>query len=189
VHAARRLSPRLITDLLAWTGPQVVDTIDGTDPSAVAARVSWASDALVPAWLDSARELSERWIHRQQLLEAIGEPSDLRPDLALPVLDALRWAYPHRLRALPSRSGTAVRVAATGPTVELTWSLVADGRTWRFADAPIEATACLLATDEQLWRLLTNNLRPDEHGSVAATGDQRLVTTLVSTRAVIGVPK
>ena len=36
------------------------------------------------------RGLSEYWIHRQQLLQALGRPSDLRADLAAPVLDGLR---------------------------------------------------------------------------------------------------
>ncbi len=48
----------------------------------------------VPVWLDQARQLSEQWIHRQQLLQALGRRSDLRPDPAGPV----RWAYPYRLK-------------------------------------------------------------------------------------------
>ncbi len=52
----------------------------------------------VPVWLDQARQLSEQWIHRQQLLQALGRRSDLRPHLAGPVFDGLRWAYPCRLK-------------------------------------------------------------------------------------------
>jgi hypothetical protein len=40
------------------------------------AQVSWAGTSPVPVWLDQARELSERWIHRQQLLQALGRPSE-----------------------------------------------------------------------------------------------------------------
>jgi uncharacterized protein (TIGR03083 family) len=87
VHAARRLSPRLVTDLLAWTDSQISELITSQNPSAVSANVSWASTGSVPVWLDQARELSERWIHRQQILQALDRPSDLRVDLAEPVLD------------------------------------------------------------------------------------------------------
>jgi hypothetical protein len=52
------------------------------------ASVSWAGTGPVPVWLDQVREL---------LLDAVGRPSDLRADLAGPVLDGLRWAYPFRL--------------------------------------------------------------------------------------------
>jgi hypothetical protein len=82
VGASRRLSPRLISDLLQWTGPQIAGTFRREDPRARTASVSWAGPGPVPAWLDQARELSEYWIHRQQLLQGLGRPSDLRTDLA-----------------------------------------------------------------------------------------------------------
>jgi hypothetical protein len=52
--------------------------------------VSWAGHGPVPTWLDQARKLSEYWIHRLQILQALGRPSDLRADLAGRVLDGLR---------------------------------------------------------------------------------------------------
>jgi hypothetical protein len=78
------------------------------DPDAVTARVRWASPGLVPVWLDRRRELSEYWIHRQQLLAALGRPPDHRADVLDPVLDGLRWAYPYRLTAVPAEVGETV---------------------------------------------------------------------------------
>ena len=72
VQAARRLSPPLVTDLLAWSGPQVVAGLANQDPTAVKGSVSWAGPGPVPVWLDQLREVSEQWIHRQQLLQARG---------------------------------------------------------------------------------------------------------------------
>ncbi len=123
VHASRRLSPTLAVDLLRWLDRQVADTVAAQDPRAVAAGVSWASAAPVPVWLDHARELSERWIHRQQLLQALERPADLRPDLAEPVLDGLRWAYPYRLGSLRRPAGSRVVVTVTGPDVVVEWAL------------------------------------------------------------------
>ncbi|PZS25572.1 MAG: hypothetical protein DLM61_19800 [Pseudonocardiales bacterium] len=48
VHAARRLSPRLVIDLRGWSGPQVVDTLAGQDPARIERSVSWASPGPVP---------------------------------------------------------------------------------------------------------------------------------------------
>jgi hypothetical protein len=134
VHAARRLSPHLVTDLLEWTDSQVVDIVNAEDPSAPSARVSWASTHLVPVWLDHARELSERWIHRQQLLDAVGRPSDLRQDLADPVLDGLRWACPFRLDSHQRPGGANVEIRVAGPEVTCRWNLASDGTTWHFRD-------------------------------------------------------
>jgi hypothetical protein len=85
------------------------------DPMSPTANMSWASADPVPVWLDQARELSERWIHRQQILQALGRPSDLREDLAEPALEFLRWAYPFDsnqfgdARATPISSRSSVK--------------------------------------------------------------------------------
>ena len=189
VGASRRLSPRLITDLLRWTGPQIADTFRREDPRARTASVSWAGPGPVPAWLDQARELSEYWIHRQQLCQGLGRPSDLRADLAGPVLDGLRWAYPYRLAQAPSQPGDTVTLAVTGPVTE-TWHLVAAGTGWHFDDQPGTRTVASLAmSTEDAWRLLTNNLPAGRRSDLAASGDGAITGILFRTRAIIGEPK
>ncbi len=190
VGAARRLSPRLVTELLAWTDDQIADLIASQDPAAVTADVSWASTGPVPVWLDQLRELSERWIHRQQILEALDRPSDLRGDLAGPVLDGLRWAYPFRLRDRRRSPGSTVEIAVTGPEVRRAWHLVSDGTAWHYdRDRAGPTVARLQATTDQAWRLLTNNLHVGVHGDVVAQGDGEIVETLLRTRAIIGTPR
>jgi uncharacterized protein (TIGR03083 family) len=189
VHASRRLSPRLVVELLGWLGEQVDETLVEQDPSALTATVTWASSEPVPVWLDQARELSERWIHRQQLLQALGRPSDLRPDLAGPVLDGLRWAYPHRLDSARRPTGTTTAVTVAGLEVQARWILVSDGDAWRFRPSHDGRTAAeLQMSTEQAWRLLTNNFDPDLHGQLISAGDPELVDVLHRTRAIIGTP-
>lgn len=191
VRAARRLSPRIVADLLEWAGPQVAQTIRGEDPRARTAGVSWAGTEPAPAWLNHARELSEYWIHRQQLLQATGRPSDLRADLAGPVLDGLRWAYPFRLgqaTAAP-QPGDSVTISVAGP-VTVTWCLVATSVGWEYRAAPGTRTvATLELTTEQAWRLLTNNLPSADRSSITASGDATVLGILLQTRAIIGTPK
>jgi uncharacterized protein (TIGR03083 family) len=135
-HAARRLSPRLVYELLVWTDDQLVSLVEAQDPSAMYAHVSWASPYPVPVWLDHGRELSERWIHRQQLLEAVGRTSDLRDDVAGPVLDTIRWAYPYRLQLHHRPHGSIISVRIAGPASEYTWHLRSDGSSWTFDPSP-----------------------------------------------------
>jgi hypothetical protein len=86
VRAARRLSPRLVVELLEWTGPRLIDALGNEDLTVRSGRVSWAGPEVAPVWLDQLRELSEYWIHRQQLLESLGRPADLDPSLLRPIL-------------------------------------------------------------------------------------------------------
>ena len=52
VHAACRLSPRLVTEILQWTDTPVADLVEHQDPNEVTAHVSWAGDEPVPIWVD-----------------------------------------------------------------------------------------------------------------------------------------
>jgi uncharacterized protein (TIGR03083 family) len=188
VHAARRISPRLAVELLDWLGDLVADTFAAQDPGSWTAHVSWASDSPVPIWLNQARELTERWIHRQQFHEAVGRPTDLAEDLAGPVLDALRWAYPYRLET----SGIAdddVDIEIAEP-LHRTWRLTNRGGGWGFTDqTDAPAGTALVMTAEQAWRLLTNNYRTEAHGPLRSSGDPAVIDVLFKTRAIIGAPK
>lgn len=86
VSATRRISPRLLTDLLRFTGLQVCDFFASLDPFALGGPVSWAGPEPAPVWRDLAREYSERWYHQAQIREAVGAP---------PLLDAFARARPH----------------------------------------------------------------------------------------------
>lgn len=188
VRAARRLSPRVVVDLLAWSGPQLVDMFGHEDPAARLAHVSWAGPDPLPLWLNQLRELSEYWIHRQQLLQALGLPADLRPDLVGPVLDGLRWAYPFRLGEVPVAFGDTVVITIDGPYAA-TWSLVAAESGWVFSDGPgARVVATLSMTTDQAWRLLTNNLPAADRAQLAASGDRRILDAVLRTRAIIGAP-
>jgi uncharacterized protein (TIGR03083 family) len=189
VRATRRLSPRIAAGLLRWAGPQIAAAFRREDPHARTALVSWAGPAPVPKWLDQARELSEYWIHRQQILQALSRPSDLRADLAEPVLDGLRWAYPHRLAQARAQPGDTVAITVTGP-VTLTWRLIATASGWEFGDQPgPRVVASLTMTTEQAWRLLTNNLPAAGKAPLPASGDTPIISILLQTRAIIGTPK
>jgi uncharacterized protein (TIGR03083 family) len=188
VVAARRTSPLLAIELLEWLGERVAAALEVADPREVSASVEWAGREPVPVWLDHARELSERWIHRQQLLEAVGRGSDLRPDLAGPVLDALRWAFPYRLADVRREDGVVARVRIVDATLARDWCFVSGATGWEPADEAREPIATVEVSAEQAWRLLTNNLRPSAHGPVACSGDDDVLAALTSTRAIIGMP-
>ena len=185
VDASRRVSPRLVVELLGWLGPHVASAFEQLDLLAVEADVSWASDRPVPQWLEAARELSEYWIHRQQLLDALGQPPDLRADLLGPLLDALRWAYPYRLASIDASSGSTVRIDVTGAVERRWW--IARGDRWEFAEeAAGDVVAAARLDADEAWRLLTNNLPPD--AALDITGAPAIVDVLRRTRAIIGSP-
>jgi hypothetical protein len=187
-EAARRLSPRVVIDLLAWSAPQLVDMFEDQDPTACLAHVSWAGPDPLPVWLNQLRELSEYWIHRQQLLQALDLPADLRSDLVGPILEGLRWAYAFRLGKVPAAFGDTVVITITGPYAA-TWHLVATESGWDFPTMPgTKVVASLSLTTDQAWRLLSNNLSAAEQAQLPASGDPRILEVILRTRAIIGSP-
>jgi uncharacterized protein (TIGR03083 family) len=190
VSAARRLSPKLLIELLEWTTQRFDEAMDAQDPASVTAHVSWAGAGPVPVWLDHARELTEKWIHRQQILEALGRPSDLRPDLGLPVLEALRWAYPYRLGRHRRERGAFVEIEIIDDLLGQHRQLVSSGDSWAFNGAsPTVKIASMSLSGDQAWRLLTNNYDEGRDGDLETAGDPEIVETLKRTRAIIGTPK
>lgn len=188
VRAARRLSPQLVVELLEWTGLRLVAVLGTEDLSERTARVSWAGSAPAPRWLDQLRELSEYWIHRQQLLEAVGRPVDLDPTLLRPILLGLRWALPYRLSRAELPPDGAVQVTVGEPLNER-WTLAISNGEWDFVDvAPDHVIAEASLTADAAWRLLTNNLREDSR-LLDVRGDETAVKVILSTRAIIGRPK
>jgi len=72
--AARRMSPRLLRELMACTAPEVEAHFVVADPEAMGVPVSWAGPDPAPAWLDIAREFTERWRRQQQIRGATALP-------------------------------------------------------------------------------------------------------------------
>ncbi len=89
----------------------------------------------------------------------------------------------------PAQTGSGVRIEFDDPSISGTWLVVRHDDGWRFGDTADDVIAGMRATTDQLWRLLTNNHRPGEHGPVELTGDAAIGRTLLLTRSIIGEPK
>jgi hypothetical protein len=152
------------------------------------AQVQWAGNEPSPIWLNQVRELSEFWIHRQQLLDALGHEPDLRSDVLGPIFDGLRWAYPYRLSSRIRPPGDTVTIEISG-SVDRTWHLIAQERDWTFAATPRNSVATIAMSTDEAWRLLTNNLSPERRSSLFSSGDEALLQVVYNTRAILGTPK
>ena len=76
VEASRRLSPRMLTDLLEKGSRDLADWFENLPLEAPALfGVSWAGEQVSEGWFDVGREFTELWHHQQQIRLAVNAPS------------------------------------------------------------------------------------------------------------------
>jgi uncharacterized protein (TIGR03083 family) len=186
VRATRRVSPRLLCDLLRLTGTQACEYFQSLDPYAPGAPVSWADPDPAPVWLDLAREYTERWHHQQHIRDAVGKPGFKEPRFFAPVLDAFVRALPHTYRKVSAADGTVVTLTIAGPSGGQ-WLLLREDAGWNlYLGAHRKPAALVLLEQEVAWRVFTKGLSVEEvRARAVIVGDQVLGLHMLDTVSII----
>ena len=187
VAVARRLSPRVIVDLLDGTGPQIAALFASLDPFGPAHfAVSWAGEEHSENWFDVGRDYTERWLHQQQIRVAVGAPGLLERRWLHPVLDLFVRSLPHTYRAVQREDGAAVAVEVTGDAGGR-WTLLRVDGEWRLYEGDLpESAATVRMTADTAWRLFSRALKTDaDKAQVAISGDHTLGAGVLDALGVI----
>ena len=176
-----RLSPRQLLQHLQLASAEFCAFHTALDPAAPAAfPVSWAGESQSTNAFDTARELTERWHHQQQIRLATNNPNLAH---AVPVLDTLLRALPHRYRAVDAPAGTTLQIETAGAV----WALCKQDH-WHLSAAasPSPHTTIHIPT-EIAWRLFTKGISPEAaRAQSRIDGDTQLSEPFFSTLAIIG---
>lgn len=162
VQATKRLSPRLLTDLIEWVEPQLAEHFSSLDPWGEALfSVAWAGEASSTVWFDIARELTERWHHQQQIRLAVAAPPLTDPETSEAIFDTFLRALPHRYREVSAPEGASVVFAIRGAAT-YSYTLQREAGSWRLLKGAEPNLSARIDLDEQdAWLLLTKGLRGD----------------------------
>jgi uncharacterized protein (TIGR03083 family) len=186
VEAARRMSPRVLCDLLEVTGPQIEEYFASLDPFAVGTPVSWAGPQPAPNWLDVAREYTERWHHQQQIRDATKRPGLYEQRLFVPVLDTFVRALPHTFRNVDAKEGACVQLTISGAGGG-DWVLRRDAGGWELlVGRSSQAIAEVTLDGTDAWKIFTRGIRGQEAVRRAKIGgDKALGAKVLETVSVI----
>jgi uncharacterized protein (TIGR03083 family) len=188
VTVYRRLSPLLLVDLMQHACEQSAKFHESLDPFAPAAfNVSWAGEEKSLNWFDTARELTERWHHQQQIRLATNRPGILTPDLYHPVLDCFVRGLPHLYRDVAAPAGTALVLEISGECGGQ-WFLSRNSTAWTFIKHPSgDATARVKIPQELAWRIFTKGINRDSARSqIQIEGDQDLGEKALHLTSIVG---
>ena len=187
VETARRLSPRVLTDLLEWTGPQLAELFASLAPDGDALyAVAWAGEGRSANWMDVGREYTEKWHHQAQIRDAVGAAAlDSRRWLS-PVIELSMYALPHAFRATEADEGGTLSVRVEGEAGG-GWHILRARGGWELREGEREGASARVRLDaDTAWRLFFNALGRDEAAArVEASGDERLCETFLGVRSVM----
>ena len=179
VEATRRMSCRVLCDLLAFTGPQVEAYFTSLNPFVVGDAVSWAGPEPAPVWFDLAREYTERWHHQQQIRDATRQPGLYDSCLFAPVLDAFVRALPHTFRNVRGSDEVEVGLTISG-RLRADWVVRRDASVWKlFAGASANPTAHVTLAAEDAWKIFTRAIRGEQALKCAQISGDRILGSKV----------
>lgn len=186
VEATRCTSPRLLMELLRFTGEQFNAFVRTLDPHAPGSAVSWAGPEPAPVWLDLAREFTERWHHQQHIREAAGRPGLTAPQYLAPVLATFIFALPQTYRQVEAAEDAVVTLTITGESGGA-WSVVREGENWQlYAGRPDTPHAEVILPEDTAWRLFTKGITKEEARAQATLqGDPHLAEQMLETVSII----
>jgi uncharacterized protein (TIGR03083 family) len=187
VRAMRRVSPRLITDLLEWSAPIVCEFTRGLDPMAPAGfSVAWAGEEKSLNWFDIAREYTERWHHQQQIRLAVGKPGIEMRELYYPVLDTFVRALPHGYRKFEAADGTLMVLEIDGEAGGKWFLVRANGRWELSSQAERDPNSHVMIPQEIAWRVFTKGIDRESALKLSRiSGERRLGEHLFGVLAVM----
>jgi uncharacterized protein (TIGR03083 family) len=188
VTVYRRLSPPVLIDMMKIACEQSADFHESLDPFAPATfAVSWAGEATSLNWFDTARELTERWHHQQQIRLATSRPGIMTPELCHPVLDCFVRGLPYVYRGVDAPEGTIIQLKISGECGGR-WILSKGANAWNFISQPAEDFASRVTIPQELaWRLFTKGIKRDSaRAQIEFEGNRDLGERILNLTAIVG---
>ena len=188
VTVYRRLSPPVLIDMMRVVCEQSARFHESLDPFAPATfAVTWAGEETSLNWFDTARELTERWHHQQQIRLATNRPGIMTPELYYPVLDCLVRGLPYLYRDVDATVGTSLLLEISGECGGR-WLLSRGSTEWGFVKPVVAEFASRVTIPQELaWRVFTKGIDRDAaRRQIEVEGNRDLAEKVFQLTAVVG---
>jgi len=162
-NATRRLSPQVLTNLLETTGKEYSEHLTTLHPFDQAIfSVAWAGQEASRNWFHIAREYTEKFLHQQQIRDAVGKPGIMTKALFYPFLDTFMYAFPHTFKNVPAERGTVVSINVS-TDIGGQWNILKTGDAWIFnKDENLHPNALVTIDPETAWKLFSKSWNTEQ---------------------------
>jgi uncharacterized protein (TIGR03083 family) len=187
VKVYKRISPKLLTEMLETTGKQYSDLmqVQEMDTDAIFS-VAWAGEETSKNWFHIAREYTEKWHHQQQIRDAVGQSGIMTRELFLPFIETLLRGLPHTYRDTLASPGTGIHIQIDLDGA-MEWYLVRQDNSWEitteFTSQPV---AGIQLDADTAWKVFTKALTPAQASqTVILKGNENLAAVALNLIAVM----
>ncbi|MGC4022090.1 MAG: maleylpyruvate isomerase N-terminal domain-containing protein [Cyclobacteriaceae bacterium] len=176
VKSMKRVSPDMLIVLHEFTGPKYCSYYKSLDPFGKAGfTVDWAGENESKNWMHIAREYTEKWLHQQQIRDAVNKPGLMTKDFFHPFISIFMMALPHTYRNVDAKDGTSIKITIDDP-IGGEWTLLRTHGKWELNnEVKIKTTSEIILDPDTAWKLFSKSWRPkDVIHKVRIEGDQKL---------------
>lgn len=180
VQAMKRVSPVMLVLLHRATGKAYCDYYASLDLFGKAGfAVNWAGETESKNWMHIAREYTEKWLHQQQIRDAVNQPGrHMEREFFYPFIDTCLMALPYTFRNIQPAHAATVQITITGHAGGSWYNHYANGRWQLSKESSPHPTATVTMDPDTSWRLFSKSLRPaDVLHKIRLEGDLVLANT------------
>lgn len=188
VQAMKRVSPSMLILLHKITGPLYCSYYESLNPFEKATfNVAWAGEDESLNWMHIARDYTEKFLHQQQVRDAVKKPGLMNKDFFYPFIDIFMLALPHTFRNTTAPENTCLQLTVEGEAGGA-WYLIYQGSRWQLTKkAPAHIHSAVSIQEDDAWKLFSKSISPaDVRSRVSITGNKELgeiALTMVSVMA------
>lgn len=176
-RAAQRLSPKVLIELLAITGKQYATHLEALDPFDNAVfPVAWAGQETSPNWFHIAREYTEKFLHQQQIRDAVSKEGLMTKELYYPFLDTFMHALPYTFRNTEAAANTIVSVVVS-TDIGGQWNITKTAAGWVLSkgDSTKASHSKVTIDPDTAWKLFSRSWTAEQVADkVTIAGDRAL---------------
>ena len=174
--ATKRLSPQVLIELLEKSGKEYYRHLAGLDPFAESLfPVSWAGQLRSENWFHTAREYTEKFIHQQQIREALGRQALFTKKLYYPFINTFMSALPYTYRDIAADTGTVITIKISS-AIGGQWNIRKTEKEWQILSSPPRAAeSTVIIKPELAWKLFSKGISPEEAApGIVITGNRKI---------------
>ncbi len=173
-NATKRLSPQVLVSLLRTTGWAYIEHLNTLNAFENAIfSVAWAGQESSQNWFHIAREYTEKFLHQQQIRDAVDKQGLMTKELFYPFLDTLMYAFPYTFRDVSAKTGTVVSIKVT-TEIGGQWQILKTDNHWTLRkDENGNAHSQVIIDPHTAWKLFSKSWRPEQvKDKIQILGDQ-----------------